>query len=95
MRLPVWLEKCAGILAPVSFGVYLIHLHPMVRNHLLLDRFRPLLEYPAWSRIPLVLGVTFVIYLVCNGVDMLHYGFFQKLEIKHWLGQEKTNSNTH
>lgn len=85
MRLPVWAQRAVGILAPASFGVYLVHLHPLIRNHFLLDRFRPLEGCPAWSMIPLALGLALAIYLVCTGIDLLRHWLFRKLKIRQLL----------
>ena len=82
LQLPTWAERIVKIMAPASFGVYLIHLHPLVRNFLLLDRFRPFVQYPIWSMVPLVLGLSLAIYLVCSGVDLLRHWAFRKLKVK-------------
>lgn len=42
-----------AFLAPASFGVYLIHLHPLIEKHLLVDQFISLLHLEEW---PLSLG---------------------------------------
>ena len=87
VRLPAWIEKTVKLLAPASFGVYLIHLHPLVRNHVLLDRFRALSDCPAWTMIPLVLGLSLGIYLVCSGIDLLRHWLFQRLRVKQRLSE--------
>lgn len=85
IRLPGWLEKTVKVLAPASFGVYLIHLHPFVFKFLLLDRFKPLADCPAWTMIPLVLGLTLGIYLACSGIDLLRNWLFRALKVKQRL----------
>ena len=87
IRLPGWLEKTVKVLAPASFGVYLIHLHPLVRNFLLLDRFKSLADCPAWAMIPLVLGLTLGIYLACSGIDLLRHWLFRALKVKQRLAK--------
>ena len=85
MHLPKWLSKTVTFLAPASFGVYLIHLHPFVRNHILLDRFVSFADKPVWVLLPLVLGLTAGIYAVCSGIDLLRHWMFRLLKIKERL----------
>lgn len=82
LQLPKWLNKTVAFLAPASFGVYLIHLHPLVRNHLFLDATAGLVDKPIWLLVPLVLVLTAGIYLLCSAIDLLRHGLFRLLNIK-------------
>ena len=85
LQLPKWMTKGVGWLAPLSFGVYLIHLHPFVRNNLLMDAFAELVRYPAVTMIPLGLGLTAAIYLVCSAIDLVRHHLFRWLKLKERL----------
>lgn len=82
MKVPKWLGKIVAFLAPASFGVYLIHLHPLVRNHILLDAFANLGNQPVWVLVPLAFVLTIGIYLVCSAVDLLRNYLFKLCKVK-------------
>ena len=85
MRLPQWISKTVTFLAPASFGVYLVHLHPFVRNHILLDTFVRFADVPVWLLLLLALGLTAGIYAVCAAIDLLRHWLFRLLKIKERL----------
>lgn len=85
MQVPKWLAKISGIFAPVSFGVYLIHLHPMIHDHVMLDAFVSLAKMPAWAMIPIAIGLTVAIFLICSAIDYVRLGLFRLLRIKQLL----------
>ena len=85
MHVPKWLAKVSAIFAPVSFGVYLIHLHPFVYDYVMLDVFVSLAKLPAWTMIPLSIGLTVGIFLLCSVIDYVRLGLFRLLRIKQLL----------
>lgn len=69
------------MLNPASFGVYLIHTHPLVWMLLLRGRFA---GYATMGTLKLVLTVVFTaasIYLACSLVDILRAWFFKLIRI--------------
>ena len=85
MHVPKWLAKVSAIFAPVSFGVYLIHLHPFVHDYVMLDVFVSLAKLPAWTMIPLSIGLTVGIFLLCSAIDYVRLGLFRLLRVKQLL----------
>ena len=85
MQVPKWLAKLSAIFAPVSFGVYLIHLHPCIHDHVLKDAFVPLAEKPAWMLLPIAVGLTVGIFLICAAIDYMRLWLFRLLRIKPFL----------
>ncbi len=85
VHLPKWLQKVTAFLAPVSFGVYLIHLHHLVMWNVLENAFLRLAEKPVWLLVPIVVVVTAGIYAVCSAIDLLRHGLFRLLKIKERL----------
>lgn len=76
------IKKMIGFFAPVTFGVYLIHEHPLVRQYLVSDKFA---RYGSFSSVLLVLsviGTVFCIWLVCSLLDAIRLYFFKVLKIK-------------
>ncbi len=75
-------HKFISMLARTSFGVYIIHTHPLIWTNLLTDRFIPYLKYP-W---PVMLGAVVVtaiaIYSVCTLADWLAEKFFKLIHIE-------------
>ncbi len=72
-------------LAPASFGVYLIHLHPLIEKYLLVDRFITLLHLEEWL-LPLALFfLSFIIYLVSSMLEKMRLSLFRKLKLRDKL----------
>ncbi|MEA4894513.1 MAG: acyltransferase [Oscillospiraceae bacterium] len=75
------LQKFISMLARTSFGVYIIHTHPLIWTYLLTDRFTPYLKYP-W---PTMLGAAILtaaaVYAVCTLGDWLAEKFFKLVRV--------------
>lgn len=80
--LPKWLHKITAFLAPVSFGVYLIHEQVQVRAAAITDRFAVLVEQPPVLFALSIIGSVLVIYLVCSLIDYGRLWLFRFLRIK-------------
>lgn len=65
-----------GFLAPVSFGVYLIHTNPYFFNGVLRDCMVPLLTRPAPVYLAAALGLSLGIYIVCSLIDSVRLRLF-------------------
>lgn len=75
-------KKVVGFFAPVTFGVYLIHEQPLIRQYLMSGRFA---IYGSYSPILLfvsVVGTVFGIWLACSLLDRLRLCLFKILKIK-------------
>ena len=68
--------------SPLTFSVYLIHVHPIPWNHLILDRFRSFNLLPWYQAIFLVPGCAFAIWLTCSLLDIPRYLLFRLLRIR-------------
>ena len=71
------LLKGIARLAPLSFGVYLIHTHPSVWNLLLAGRFRAFAALPPLGMLALVLLTAAAVFLAGSGVDFLRQRLFE------------------
>ena len=87
MKVPARLGKIVTFLAPASFGVYLIHLHPLVQNHILMDAFVGLGDIPGWALLPVAILLTVGVYLVCSGIDLLRHYLFKLCKVKTLLSR--------
>ena len=82
MRLPTLPRKLASVAAPLAFSVYLIHAQPLVWEHLIKDRFPPLLQFSPLAFGCAVLVVALGIYLVCSVIDFVRFHLFRLLRIR-------------
>ena len=73
-----WIEKAA----PLTFGVYLIHDNPHVRENLIEGSFGWMAELNAGIYIFVLLGIALVIFAVCMLIDYLRLKLFRYLRIK-------------
>lgn len=81
---PSW-EKVIRFFSPMAFGVYLIHIHPLVISVLLRDRFTNYAMFSWWMEIIAVLGTALLINLFCYAIDFIRLKLFQKLQLRRKL----------
>lgn len=74
-------RKLTKFLAPMTLGVYLIHVHPAVWNFVLPDLFAPLAQLSAPVMILCVIGSALVVFVFCAAVDWLRGLLFRLLRI--------------
>ena len=74
-----WMEKLIRIFAPLAFSVYLIHVHPIIWNHFILQKFVAYGEMSWMREIVYVLATAAVIYVICSCVDLIRAWIFRKL----------------
>ena len=72
-------------LSPLSFSVYLIHVHPLVWQQYMLRRYVDFAYFPTWKMILAVLAATFGIYLFCSAVDLIRHYLFRLLHLRQGL----------
>lgn len=68
-------------LAPLSFGVYIIHVHPAAWSYLE-NLYQPLAALPAAWILPAVLAAALGLYLTCSLLDWLRSLLFRALRIR-------------
>lgn len=76
------IRKMIMIFAPLSFGVYLVHTHPLIWSYVMKNRFA---EYAALTSVQLVFAVfaaALMIYLVCSLTDMVRSFIYRLLKIE-------------
>ncbi|MBO5526315.1 MAG: acyltransferase [Clostridia bacterium] len=74
-------KKTIAFFAPCSFGVYLVHEHPLFLAFLLSGKFAWIATQPVWLVIPEILACSFVIFLVCLLIDRVRHFFFRLLRV--------------
>ena len=74
-------KKLIGWLSPLTFGVYILHVHPAFWSWFE-DRFVFLAELPAALILPAVLGTALVLYLIFSLVDWLRSLLFRLARVR-------------
>ncbi|MDF2838354.1 MAG: hypothetical protein K0S60_57 [Evtepia sp.] len=69
-------RKIVMFFAPISFGVYLIHTHPVVWNYLLINRFAKYATLSPQFLIGFVLLTAISIFISCSLVDLIRKKLF-------------------
>lgn len=75
-----FVKKVLRFAAPLTFSVYLLHLHPVIWNFLD-DRLLFVAKFPAWAQLPFVLGLAFAVFTVGIGLDWLRSLIFRLLRV--------------
>ncbi len=81
VKFPRWLGKAAGSIAPLSFGVYVIHEQPLIKEYFMNDRFSFLAEKNVLVMILGVLGFAALIFAVCALIEWGRVWLFKLLRI--------------
>ena len=81
IKLNTMTVRLIGFFAPTTFGVYLIHMEPLIRTTLIDGRFRGLAEWTALLMIGGVILSAFGIWIVCSLIDRLRILIFRLLRI--------------
>ncbi|MCM1537354.1 MAG: acyltransferase [bacterium] len=87
-RLPAPLKRAAALCAPLSFSVYLIHVHPLLWNGWLEGRFAVFAAYPALGMAATVVGAAAGIYVSCTLIDAVRAWLFRVIKVRagcEWL----------
>lgn len=72
-----WTSRAIQALAPLSFGVYLIHTHPMVWNEVLLNHFAFCGPFPVWKSGIIIIFFALGLYLFCSGIECIRLKIFR------------------
>lgn len=79
------LIKFIKIFAPATFGVYLIHDHPMVRNNLLFGAMSPLFDMSAKTLFITLLILPLVIFFGCSLIELIRIKLFSILGVNRLI----------
>lgn len=79
---PKFFCKVIAFLSPLAFSVYIIHVHPLVWQHLMKDWFRPLADLPTPLMVVAVIGAALGLYLACSLIDLLRHYLFRLVRLQ-------------
>lgn len=83
MSLSVQAIKAVRLLAPLTFSIYLIHLHRLFLKFVIMDRFKGFILFSPVNIVLAVIIATTVIYLFCSVCDMVRAKLFCLLRIDY------------
>lgn len=94
LRVPRWSEGVIRRLSPLSFSVYLIHVHPLVWLHFMTNRLTHYGSYGTLKLAAAVVATALAIYLFCTLLDAVRAWVFGALRLRErlsaleerWLG---------
>lgn len=75
-------RKIISFFTPLTFGVYLIHDFPLIRNNYIVDKFINLTSYSSPIMIPLIIVSAISVWFVCSLADKLRAELFKLIKIK-------------
>lgn len=87
-----WSTKVISFFAALTFGVYLIHEMPLVRNMFLKNKLVEIASLDAWLMAVIIVAIVISIFLVCAGVEYIRGLLFKVLKIKQLLQFIETNT---
>lgn len=77
-RMSKWIAR----VSPATFGVYLIHVHPLVWRHYFINGFVTLVYCEAYILPFGVFGAAIGVFIVCAAIDLIRAKLFRVLRIK-------------
>lgn len=83
MRFKKRITRLLCMISPLSFAVYLIHEHPLVREYVIpYERFSTFGEFNPLLMVIIVLGVAVLIYLACIAIEKMRVEIFGLLRVR-------------
>ena len=76
------ISRIVAFISPAAFGVFLIHVNPLIWTNLLKNHFALYADYPAWLMALCVIGTVIAIYIICTAIDLLRHYLFKLIKIK-------------
>ena len=73
--------KLIGFFAPASFGVYLIHVHPLVFDNILLGRFMYISSFHPLAIVPITILTAVLFFAALAAIDYIRILLFRLLRV--------------
>lgn len=74
-------KRIISFFAPMTLGVYVIHVHPFVFTHMIRDAFAVLAHKPIIAMVAGVLAAALSIFLLCSVIDLVRIWIFRLVGI--------------
>lgn len=76
-----WGKYIKGV-SKLAFGVYLIHVHPLVWQHIMQGRFASFATMPVWKMVLGIISVATIVFVLCLCIDAIRSKIFDVLNIR-------------
>lgn len=87
-------QKAAAVCGACSFGVYLVHLHPLIKQHILIGLVAEHLYDSVVKILALYSALTAVIFVLSFAVDFIRLNIFKLLRVKECCKRIDTLKDT-
>ena len=74
--------KLVKFFAPLSFGVYIIHDFPLIRNYVMKEAFVKVAHMNPIMMVLVILGFAVIIFVICALIDWIRLKIFNVLKVK-------------
>ncbi|MGN0613253.1 MAG: acyltransferase [Porcipelethomonas sp.] len=74
--------KIISAVSPLSFSVYIIHVHPLIWGNYVKGMFAPIADLRTLAMVPAVVGAAMGLYAVCSAADTVRYLLFKILKLR-------------
>lgn len=81
LEIPPRIYRLLSWFLPVTFGVYIIHEHPLVRKHLIRENVAFAQEYAAPVQLLVIVSTAILIFLVCSCMERFRSFLFRHFRI--------------
>lgn len=78
-------QKLIAFLSPAAFGVYLIHMHPVLWDQCLSQRFTWITRFPGWLIPLLILGCAAALFTICLMIERVRLTVFRAAGIDAFI----------
>lgn len=85
LKLTPLISRVVAFLTPMTFSVYLIHDHPLIRTRIIKTAFLPLGRLSTPLMLLSALGVSVALFLLCSAIDYVRLLLFRLLRIRKRL----------
>lgn len=82
--------KIIGFFAPLSFSVYIIHVHPLFWKYIMKGLYKPLANLSTPFMILAVIGAAAGLYLACSLTDTIRFYLFKLLRLQKLIFSVET-----
>lgn len=82
LKLKGYMIKIVSFLAPLSFGVYLIHDFPLVRIYLMKKAFVNVVNMNPILMVTVIIGSAVIIFVICAFIDWIRLMLFNIFKVK-------------
>jgi surface polysaccharide O-acyltransferase-like enzyme len=91
LRLKGGFSKVVSVLSPLTFGVFLVHDNPIIRNKFISEKFAHYVDYPIAKMLFMIFLTALVIFLICILIDFIRSQLFKLIKVKsfsRWLSDK-------